>query len=166
MGNLLLAAAIVFGGWWLLRRVGSSQPDQLRKLIRKVAGAAIGLAGALLTVRGASNVGLPLVMLGLGLFGETTLFPKGFPWPGGAHPPGGPAGSQQQRPPPPRGATMSRAEAFDVLGLKGRISADDVNAAYRRLMKDYHPDRGGSDYLAAKINEARQILLHELGETT
>lgn len=55
--------------------------------------------------------------------------------------------------------SMSREEALAVLGLKTGASADDIKAAHKRLMKEFHPDRGGSDYLAAKINTAKDVLL-------
>jgi hypothetical protein len=55
--------------------------------------------------------------------------------------------------------TMGRAEALAVLGLQEGATADDVRAAHRRLMKEFHPDHGGSDYLAAKINQAKDVLL-------
>jgi DnaJ domain len=55
--------------------------------------------------------------------------------------------------------TMTRDEAFAVLGLQSNASAQEIKNAHRRLMKDFHPDRGGSDYLAAKINQAKDILL-------
>ncbi|HTN96730.1 MAG TPA: DnaJ domain-containing protein [Nordella sp.] len=58
----------------------------------------------------------------------------------------------------PTGA-MSRAEALAVLGLKEGVSTEDIRNAHRRLMKEFHPDRGGSDYLAAKINQAKDVLL-------
>jgi len=54
---------------------------------------------------------------------------------------------------------MSRAEALKVLGLEEGASADDIRAAHRRLMLQNHPDKGGTDYIAAKINEAKDVLL-------
>ena len=54
--------------------------------------------------------------------------------------------------------TMSREDALDILGLKEGASEKEIRAAYRRMMKKHHPDSGGSAYLAARINEANEIL--------
>jgi hypothetical protein len=57
------------------------------------------------------------------------------------------------------GSRMSREEALDILGLGSEATRADIIAAHRRLMQKMHPDRGGSDYLAGKINRARDVLL-------
>ncbi|WP_431303559.1 hypothetical protein [Sediminicoccus sp. BL-A-41-H5] len=62
-------------------------------------------------------------------------------------------------PPPASGGKMTRAEALSVLGLAEGASEEQIRAAHRRLMQSAHPDRGGSDWLASRVNEARDLLL-------
>jgi hypothetical protein len=71
----------------------------------------------------------------------------------------GPEG-RSSRDPPGSGAQprMTRQEALRVLGLEATATQEDVQREYRRLMKKLHPDLGGSSYLAAKINEAKDVL--------
>ncbi|MGI9462538.1 MAG: DnaJ domain-containing protein [Aestuariivirgaceae bacterium] len=54
---------------------------------------------------------------------------------------------------------MSVDEAYNILGLAPGTGAAEIRKAHRRMMKRFHPDHGGSEYLARKINQARDILL-------
>jgi len=59
----------------------------------------------------------------------------------------------------PPGGAMSRAEAAMILGVAEDAGHEEVSRAWREAMKRNHPDQGGSAYLAARINEARDVLL-------
>ncbi len=58
-----------------------------------------------------------------------------------------------------RYAAMSEDEAYEVLGLRKGASREDVSRAHRTLMKKLHPDQGGSTDLAARVNEAKDVLM-------
>lgn len=89
---------------------------------------------------------------GLGSFGPSSSGTTSNTQAGGANP-----GTSE--PPRPRPGVMSRQEAYQVLGLAPGATEADIRAAHHRLMRTAHPDAGGSDWLAARVNMARDVLL-------
>lgn len=62
-----------------------------------------------------------------------------------------------------RDSPMSRAEALQIFELGDTPSAEAIQKRYRELMRGVHPDRGGSNYLAAQLNEAYRVLMANKG---
>ena len=89
--------------------------------------------------------------------------PEGVPlleaWLDRAHPDWREQASQAAPPGRARTGPMTREEALAVLGLADGAKEAEIRAAHRRLMRAAHPDQGGSDWLASRLNEARDVLL-------
>ena len=59
-------------------------------------------------------------------------------------------------------STMTQVEALEILGLHPGATKEDIIKAHRRIVSKTHPDAGGSDYLAKKVNLAKDVLLKDL----
>lgn len=67
--------------------------------------------------------------------------------------------SSRQRAPAPRSEAMSPAEARSLLGVPADATPEEINTAWKRLMGRAHPDQGGTEGLASRLNAARDRLL-------
>ncbi|MDR3529173.1 MAG: DnaJ domain-containing protein [Rhodopila sp.] len=142
---LLLGAVVLFllmGGMRAFERASVTSIKSLLAWIAALGGLSLALL-LILTGRGGIAVGA-LAMFGP-LLWQKWQASRGGRIGGGA--------------PPPRSGAMSREEAYEVLGLHPGASKTEIREAHRRLMRGAHPDAGGSDWLAARINQARDILL-------
>lgn len=129
-----------------------ANPRDLVKGIRFSGGVLLALATVALAVMG--RVGLALLAAAGAWALLTGTLPPWLRVPQGRT---GDAGGSREA---PRGrVAMSRAEALKVLGLDEGATEDQIRAAHKRLMLQIHPDKGGTSYLAAKINEAKDVLL-------
>jgi len=153
---LLVSGAVIALFLWLLRAFTRASVTDVKVFLSWFAAlAGVSLAAMLvITGRGWSAV-FALVMLAP-LLWDIWLGPAVARRRAGA---AREAGQGREPPRRPNGGGMSRDEAYAVLGLKPGASDMEIRAAYRRLMAAAHPDKGGSDWIAARLNQARDVLL-------
>jgi hypothetical protein len=142
--GLIALAAFLSVGWWFSRQKSA----QASRIVRMLLGGGAVAAGAMLALRGALPLGIPIGLFGLGMLGIAINAP-------------GQGGSQRPGPPPATNA-MSLADAREILGVSADATREEIRHAHRQLMKKLHPDTGGSAALARQVQEARDILLAAL----
>lgn len=153
-GFLALIVAVAAAAWLLFRLAGNAQGDGGQRSMTLLKGVVLlALTAALF----AAKLWPLAFMVLLGAGGVMAIESwrashKEFDEP-------------EAKPAAPPARLMSEEEALSVLGLRPGADAETIRAAHRKLISQLHPDRGGTDYLAAKINEARDYLLKRLGET-
>ncbi len=140
MFGLGFAAAVILV-LWALRQAGRMTPQQSRRFARQIGGYVLCGVAALMALRGNFLIALPAFTIGAGLLGFNGLI------------------GQMNAKPTSTSIQMDKQQAYGILGLQAGASADDIRAAHKRLQRAIHPDAGGSTYLAAQINAARDKLL-------
>ena len=129
--------------WVLGRLFISTAPETLARFVRWFVAFIVAVAIVIFVYAGREGVAASLVPALLAALLRWRLFVPG------------PASDAEKS----GGSRMTRAEALRILDLAEGATADEVREAHRRLMVKIHPDRGGSTFLAAKINQARDVLL-------
>ena len=151
----LILGAVVLLLFLLVSRVYiGADAKTLLKAGRMAAAALLGLMALFLGVTGKIGPGLLLAVTAWGLAMGRTM-----PWTAWRERQG--ARGPEDVPPRRASSGMSRAEALKVLGLEAQATEAEIRAAHRRLILQNHPDKGGTSYLAAKVNEAKDVLLGE-----
>jgi len=139
---LVLGAAVL----WFLVSLGQGRSVFKRREWRLVSGAfalAAFAAAAYVGLRGGWEISIVLIVLGLWLVTSARL--------NSPAPPVAPPGSGR----------MSLEEARSILGVDAEASAEQIQAAYMRLIRMAHPDKGGTTGLARQLNAARDRLLQD-----
>jgi hypothetical protein len=153
---LVLAILVFLGQGWIKK----TPPETVAKTIKKIGWFVVLLLLVLLTLTGKLN--WLIGMLGVAIAFIVRAMPAILRYAPQLHrlwSMFNVAKGQQQSSRPPHTAAMSKAEALEVLGLKPGAGEADIVAAHRKLISRLHPDKGGSDYLAAQINLAKKVLL-------
>ena len=148
----LLGLAIVAMAAFALTLLPPSKVGSLAALTRYLAAGFLAAMGALLMARGLELPGGILLAAGAFVIWRNRL---GL----GSRGSNGSQDAAQER----YSGAMSVDEAYAVLGLKPGANADEIRKAHRDLIQKIHPDHGGTSYLAAKLNQARDLLLDRVG---
>jgi hypothetical protein len=159
----LLGAVVLIVLLWAANTFSRADPKQAARALRSIGGYAALIFAVFLLLRGELAVAIPIALLGLGLLGKRIWL-----WPAAYYFDGRQAGGREyaQRDAAagngPRSASsgkMTEQEAYEILGVEPGASAEQISRAHRSLMKKLHPDQGGSTYLAARVNAAKDTLL-------
>lgn len=156
---LLIAAGIV--AWLAWQKFKASSPEERRKLLLQWLLVGVALLAVVLAVSGrlhwvaaAIAVVLPVLGRGLGWLG------RHLPWlaPLIAKHASARRGREEAGKTPP----LTAGEARRILNVGTDAGREEIISAHRHLIQKLHPDRGGNDYLASRVNAAKELLLREL----
>ena len=161
MARLIILIAVITVLWLVWRMIKTTPKSQIKSLYWKIGLSLLALLLIVLAATGRIHwVGAAIGAMIPLLRRSIPLLMRFFPllqryW--GRRPT-----QQQQKPPIKPAAEMTVEDALAVLGLKPGADKKAIVEAHRKMMQKNHPDRGGSDYLAAQINQAKELLLKQL----
>ncbi len=141
MPALILFIGILIGGFALYRFMLNASAKEVIAMVLTVGALIIGSALFFLAITGRLPAALGIV---------AAMIPLLLSW-----------WNAKERVKVPPGE-MSKYDALEILGLKGNPDEEEIDAAYKRLMKKVHPDQEGSEGLAKNLNQAKETLLKSI----
>jgi DnaJ-domain-containing protein 1 len=143
MPYILLIIGLVIAGASLYRFFLKASAKQVKALLLSILALAIFLASIILAVSGRLPAAIAILV---------ALWPLAVSW----------LRNKKKTEPsePPSKTQLTIEEAYEVLGLSHGASTKEIQSAYINLMKKLHPDQAGSDWIAKKINAAKELLLN------
>jgi len=159
MARLIILIAVIGIALILWHKVTRAKGDERKKMIFWSIIGSLGAILVILAVTGHLNIITAAIAGLVALLPRAMQFAKYLPFVNRLYQQHNQQHQQQAQTPPAGRKTMSTDEAMEVLGLKPGCTKEEIIQAHRRMMQKVHPDRGGSDYLAAQINKAKDTLL-------
>nr|WP_010130852.1 molecular chaperone DnaJ [Microbulbifer agarilyticus] len=184
MGRIILLIAVAIFAWLAIQKFKYSPPEQRRKLVIQWVLIALALGAVLLAVTGRLHwVGAAVAVVLPILNRLWRTFGRHLPWiapliakhaqaraqkqqdksqrtQSGEY--SEESGEDQAHAKPNSEPQLTLAEARKILSVPANASREEIIGAHRKLIQKFHPDRGGSDYLASRINAAKALLLKNL----
>ncbi|MCO1335865.1 molecular chaperone DnaJ [Microbulbifer sp. OS29] len=171
MARLILLILIAIAAWIVWQKIKSSSPQNRRKQIFIACIAGLAAIVLVLALSGRLHWVGAVMVLALPVLGRLLAqLSRYLPWlmplfekhakkrteQASEH-----ADAQQNHTPPhnTEGPPLTEYEARRILGVAANAEKDDIIGAHRKLIQKLHPDRGGNDYLASRVNAAKELLL-------
>jgi len=153
---ILAIAAIAYLMWFKIKKAKGEEKKKL--VIWTVAGSAIAVLG-FLAVTGRLNFITAAITGAVALLPKAAQLLRYLPIINKVREQAGNTNQQQGNQQATTQSAMTQKQAYDILGLGPDASKEEITKAHKRMMQKVHPDRGGSDYLAAQLNQAKDTLL-------
>ncbi|MDH5388286.1 MAG: DnaJ domain-containing protein [Gammaproteobacteria bacterium] len=153
---ILAIAAIAYLIWFKIKKAKGEEKKKL--IIWSIAGSVIVVLG-FLAITGRLNFITAAITGAVALLPKAAQLLRYLPILNKVRQQASNSNQQQSNQQSPSQTAMNHKQACDILGIPPDATKEEIIKAHKRMMQKVHPDRGGSDYLAAQINQAKDTLL-------